>query len=366
VVLVGHINPGIAIANKIKKENVNAKIVFVGTTYGIEKELVPKAGYQLKFIRSSGISKKINIQTLKSFCKIALGIKDAFKLIKEFKPDVVIGTGGYVSAPVLYAASKKKIPTFIHESNAFPGKTVKFLSSKVDEVLVGFEETKKRLPKAKKVTLVGNPTKVSTEEISHQKRKEIFEQNGLKEGLPVVLVFGGSQGAKSINDSIVEILSKKQNKKYQIIFAPGPKQYEIVKDKLKEVNLNIEKIENCKITPYIYNMEEIMKIADLVICRSGAMTITELGIVGVPAILIPFPHAAENHQEYNARVLENQKAGKVILDKDLNAKVLNDMILELIKNPATLKEMGNNAKKYSITNSEEKIYNQIISLKKHL
>lgn len=364
MVLVGHINPGIAIANKIKKENPNAKILFVGTTYGIEKDLVPKAGFELKFIRSSGISKKINIQILKSFCKIALGIKDAFKLIGKFKPDIVIGTGGYVSAPVLYVASKKKIPTFIHESNAFPGKTVKLLSSRVDEVLVGFEETKERLPKAKKVTLVGNPTKISTEKLSNAKRKEILEQNGLKENLPVVLIFGGSQGAKSINDSLTEILLKNENKKYQIIFTPGPKQYEVVKEILKKSNLNIEKIENCKVIPYIYNMEDIMKVADLVICRSGAMTITELGVVGVPSILIPFPYAAENHQEYNARVLEKQNAAKVILDKDLNGEVLNDTILNLVKNPIILKEMGNNARKNAVTNSKERIYERLNSIKK--
>ena len=149
----GHINPGIAIANKVKQENPASEVLFVGTNKGIEQDLVPKAGYKLMLIRSAGISKKINLDNLKNIYKLVLGIKDSSKIIKEFKPDVVVGTGGYVSAPVLYMASKMKVPTILHESNALPGKTVKLLSKKVDKVLVGFEEAKKRLPKAKEVIL---------------------------------------------------------------------------------------------------------------------------------------------------------------------------------------------------------------------
>lgn len=355
----GHINPGIAIANKIKKEDVNSSILFVGTTHGVEKDLVVKSGYDLKYIRSSGISKKINFENIKNVCQIFLGIKDSYKLLKEFKPDIVIGTGGYVSAPVLYAASKKKIPTFVHESNAFPGKTVKFLSSRVDKVLAGFEETKNSLPKAKKVVITGNPSKVTDEKISDTKRKEIISSLGLKDKMPIVLVFGGSQGAKSINDSIIKIITNEKDRKYQIVFAPGPKQYEDIKEQLSQKGFDIENIINCKIMPYIYNMEEIMKIADLLVCRSGAMTVSEIGIVGKPSILIPFPYAAENHQEYNARTLERKGAAKIILDKDLNEESLRKEINLLIYDNDILKTMGENAKNGAILDSQDRIYKEI-------
>lgn len=355
----GHINPGIAIANKIKKEEPSAKIIFVGTNKGIEKDLVPKAGYELKMIRSAGISKKINIDNFKNITKILLGIKDSSKLIKEFKPDVVIGTGGYVSAPVFFAASMKKVPTILHESNAFPGKTVRLLSKRVDKVLAGFEETKKRLPNAKETIITGTPTKMNNLQFSSFEKSNIINSLGLDNTRPIVLVFGGSQGAKKINEAMIQILSKKDKKEYQIIFAPGPKQYEFVKEELQKANVNIEKIEGVKILPYIYNMEQIMNIADLVVSRSGAMTITEISIVGVASILIPFPFAAEDHQNYNAKVLEKIDSAKIILDKDLDGRILENTICSLIKDKTKLKQMGQNARKIAINDSQERIYKQI-------
>jgi len=360
----GHINPGIAIANKIKKEEKDAQILFVGTNKGIEKDLVPKAGYKLKLIRSAGISKKINIQNIKNISQIFLGMKDANKLIKEFKPDIVIGTGGYVSAPVLFSASQKKIPTLLHESNAFPGKTVRFLSSKVDKVLVGFKETKNRLPKAKETVLTGNPTKMNNINFTIQEKQEIIKQINLNPDKAIVLVFGGSQGAKKINDAMLEILLKNKERDYQIVFVPGPKQYENTKEELIKNNIDIDKISGVKVLPYIYNMEQIMNVADLLVCRSGAMTITEISVTGVPSILIPFPFAAENHQEYNAKVLESISASKMILDKDLNSNILETTINELINDKNKLINMGENAQKIAILNSEDLIYKEIKKISK--
>lgn len=355
----GHINPGIAIANKVKQEDPTSEVLFVGTKKGIEQDLVPKAGYKLQLIRSAGITKKINIDNLKNIYKLFLGIQDSKRIIKNFKPDVVIGTGGYVSAPVLYRANKMKIPTILHESNALPGKTVKLLSKKADKVLVGFEEAKKRLPHAKQVVLTGSPTKMSNINLSSQEINEIRENMGLKPDKTTVLVFGGSQGAKTINDAMLEIITSDKKRDYQIIFAPGPKQYEKIKASLEEKGMKIVGIDGVKILPYIYNMEKIMNAVDLLVCRSGAMTITEIATVGVASILVPFPFAAENHQEYNAKALENVGAAKIILDKEMTGDILSKEIENMIKDKDKLKQMGQNAKKIAISDSEEKIYNEI-------
>lgn len=359
----GHINPGIAIANQIKKEESNSEILFVGTGRGLENDLVPRAGYELKKINAYGVERKFTLENLKKLYRTWKSIKQAKKIIQEFQPDVVIGTGGYICIPVILAAHKMRIPTALHESNAFPGIAVKLLSKKVDTVLVGFEDAKKRLPNAKKVVVTGNPTKIQKRVFSpleiEKKRKEL----GLDHHKPVVLVFGGSQGAKSINESVMEIVSQKLNQNYQIMWAVGPLQYDDVKQKLAVQNMNIEKMENAKIVPYIYQMEEVMNLVDLVVCRSGAMTITEVSIVGKPAIFIPFPFATENHQEYNAKVLESVNAARMILDKDLNAKRLNQEIKEIISEPTLLSQMAKAASRLAPVNVEQKIYQEIKKIK---
>ena len=250
------------------------------------------------------------------------------------------------------AGVKLKIPTILHESNAFPGMAVKLLSKKVDAVLVGFEDSKKRIKKAKKVVVTGTPTKIEKIELTKEQKESIKKQFNIKNELPIVAIFGGSQGAESINRCLVEIINEKLNKQYQIIWAVGQKKYEDIKGQIKE-NQNIS------IVPYIYNMEEVMNLADIVVARSGAMTITEVAKCGKPAIFIPYPFATENHQEYNAKVLVNAGAAKIILDKDLNKESLNRTIEEILSNKEKLKQMGQNAEKVSIKNVEKKIYKEI-------
>lgn len=355
----GHINPGIAIANKIRKENPKAKIIFVGTNRGLENDLVPRAGYELEKIEVYGLSSKLSINNIKNMFKTLKGYSQAKELIKKYKPDIVIGTGGYIGGPVGLAAIKNNIPTIFHESNAYPGKTVKMLSKKADKILLGFEDTKSRLPKAKKLVVTGTPTKFKgislTEEEKEKKKKEL----GINLSLPLILVFGGSQGARVINEAIIDIIENKINSNYQILWASGPKQYDIIKEQLENKNINIHNIPNVKILPYIYDMEEMMQITDLVVCRSGAMTIAEIEISGKPAIFIPLPSHSANRQEDNARILERADAAKVILNKDLNAENLNNLITELISDKYKLKEMGENAKKLAIYDVEDKIYNEL-------
>ena len=355
----GHINPGIAIANKIKEKNRNAKIIFIGTVRGLENDLVPKSGYELKTIEAYGISRKITLSNIKNMFKTLQGFGKAKKIIKDFKPDIVIGTGGFICGPTIMAAKRYKIPTILHESNAFPGVATKLLSKKVDRVLVGFEEAKQRLPRAKKVVVTGTPTKIKGITMSQAQKDIMKKEIGLNNDLPIVLVFGGSQGAKTINETLIDIILNKLNKKYQIIWASGTKQYDIIKEDLKNKKTNIDRIKNVIIIPYIYNMEEVMNISDIIVSRSGAMTITEIAKIGKPAIFIPFPFATENHQEYNAQVLEKVGAAKIILDKDLNAQSLSNTIEEMLKDKSNLEKMGQNAKKVSINHVEDKIYEEI-------
>ena len=355
----GHINPGIAIANKIKEKEKDSEIIFIGTDRGLENDLVPRAGYELKRIDAHGIQRKINIENLKNLYATFKSIGKAKEILQEFKPDVVIGTGGYICVPTVIAARKLNIPVVLHESNAFPGVAVRLFKKKANKILVGFEDAKKRLENGKNVIVTGNPIKIKKLNLSEVEKNKIKEELGLKKDKPVVLVFGGSQGAKSINKSFIEIIANKKNKNYQIIWAAGPNQYDDIKAKLEEVNINIEKIENVKILPYIYNMEEVMNACDLVVCRSGAMTITEISVVGKPAIFIPFPFATENHQEYNARVLVNVGAAKIILDKDLNSEILENTIEGIITNKEILTQMGLNAEKVAVQKVEEKIYEEI-------
>jgi len=351
----GHINPGLSIANKIKEEEPNSEIIFIGTDRGLEKDLVPRAGYELKTIEAYGLNFKKPgklLKTLKGFGK-------ARKIIKEFNPDVVIGTGGYICGAVITEASKLGIPTLLHESNAFPGKAVKMLAKRTDRILVGFNETKERLNNAKRIVVTGNPTKIRDLNLSKDKKEKIIKDLGLDTTKPILLVFGGSQGARAINNAIIKIIKSNANKNYQIIWAPGPVQYEVIKEELKNSSMDIENLGNVKVFPYIYNMEEIMNISDLLICRSGAMTVNEVSIVGKPAMFIPLPGVSQNHQEYNAKVLEKIGAAKIIENEDLETIDLNKYIEDLIYNKELLKQMGEKAKTVSSNNVLETIYKEI-------
>ncbi len=358
----GHINPGIAIANKIRQKQPNSEIIFIGTNRGLENDLVPRAGYGLKTIEAYGLKKELSITNLKHMIQTIGSKKEAEKIIDEFKPDVVIGTGGYICGPVISSAIKKGIPTVLHESNAYPGKAVKLFSKKVDLVLCGFADTKARLEGTKKVVVTGTPTKIRKIDISKQRKREILEEIGIKNELPIVLIYGGSQGAQKINQAVEELIKDKKNEKYQIIWATGPKQYDLVKEYFEKNYININRIDNVKIIPYIYNMEEMMNISDLMVCRSGAMTITEISIVGKPAIFIPLPSMSANRQEDNALVLKKIGAAKIILNEKLTSENLASEINDIIYDEHELAEMGKIANTIAPSDVEEKIYQEIVEL----
>ena len=355
----GHINPGLAIANKIKQEEKDSEIIFIGTNRGLENDLVPRAGYELKTIEAYGLSKKLSIDNIKKMCKTLGATSKARKIIKEFKPDVIVGAGGYICGPVVWAAKKEKIPVVLHESNAYPGKAVKHLAKNANVVLISFEEARERIPNAKKIVYTGTPVKIQKKDYTKEEKNKILNELKIEDKLPIILVFGGSQGAQKINEAIIGILTKKLNKKYQIIWATGPKQYDIVKEELKQKSIDIENVPNAKILPYIYNMEEIMNISDVIVARSGAMTITEISNLGKPSILIPLPNVSQDHQLRNAEVLQKIGAGKIILNDKLTSENLNQEISEIILNPTNMKKMGEKAYTKSVKNVQEKIYNEI-------
>ena len=358
----GHINPGIAIANKIKEKEPNSEIIFIGTDRGLENDLVPRAGYELKKIDAYGLSKKISIDNLKKMYKTFKGIGEAKKIVKEFKPDIVIGTGGYICGAVVLAAKKNNVPVLLHESNAFPGKAVQMLAKKADTILVSFKDAQDRIKKCKNVVYTGTPVKIKKQDYSSNEKEKIIEDLQLKNDKPIVLIFGGSQGAQKINEAIINIIENKLNKDYQMIWATGPKQYDLIKEELEKNNINIEKIENTKIVPYIYNMEEVENICDLVVARSGAMTITEISNLAKPSILIPLPNVSNDHQMYNAKVLEKVGGAKIIKNEDVNGELLNKTIKSIVLNKSECERMGENSYKISTKDVEESIFKEVKKL----
>lgn len=344
----GHITPGIAIANMLRERGDNVK--FVGTETGMEKDLVPKAGYDLEYIHAEGLHRGLSLKNIKTLMTLKKGIDDCLKIIDTEKPDIVIGTGGYVTAPLMIAGIKRKIPTMIHESNALPGKTTIWLSKKVDVIALGFEDAKKRVPNAKCAVFTGNPTKMDDSLNKDEMKKKL----GL-EGKSV-LIFGGSQGARKINDTIIDMINENKDLSYKVIYATGPKNYDEVISKINVENSRF------KVEKYIYNMPEVMAASDLVVCRSGALTVTEISVLGVPSIMIPFPYAAENHQYYNAKTIEDAGAGIIIEEKDLTKDVLEDKIESIINDDKKLMEMSLNAKKVGDNKAIERIENEIDKL----
>ena len=318
----------------------------------------------MKTIDAYGLSKKLSLENIKKLYKTFKGYGEAKKIIKEFKPDVVIGTGGYICGATILAAHNLGIPTMLHESNAFPGKAVKMLAKKTDTILVSFKDAEERIKNAKKIVFTGTPVKITKKDYGINERLNIIKNAGLNETKPIVLIFGGSQGAQKINEAILGILKNRLNKNYQIIWATGPKQYDIIKEKLQDKNVSINNIENAKIVPYIYNMEEIMNVSNLIVARSGAMTITEISNLGKPSILIPLPNVSGNHQLYNAKVLENVGAAKIILNDELDYKKLNSQIEEIVLNKDKEMQMSKNSLKVSTNNVEDRIYREIVNLVK--
>ncbi len=347
----GHINPAIAIARYIKEVDSEAEILYVGTEHGLEKKLVPAQNIPIKYIDVYGFRRSLSPKNIYILAKAFMGISEGKKILKEFKPDVVIGTGGYVCGPLLYAASKMGIPTIIHEQNVIPGLTVKMLANVVDVVATSFDTTKNYLKKHKKIVLTGNPVRADLLKVTRFEARIKFDLDEK----PTVLFMGGSLGAKSINDALIEIVTKNMAEDYNIIASTGERNFDFVMEEIKKEVSEIPK--NINIQPYIYNTDVAFAAADIIICRTGAVTVSELAASGKPSIVVPSPNVAHNHQEYNAKYLSDRGAAILIHDDELTGTKLNAEILTLVNDKKRLSDMSVKAKTAAIYDATDKIYN---------
>lgn len=348
----GHIYPALSIARKIKDTHKDAEILYVGTEKGLEAKLVPKEGFKFQSVRVKGFSRKLSKDTFYSIKELVLGMNDARKVLKKFSPDVVIGTGGYVCGPVVFLAAMRRIPTIIHEQNAFPGVTNKILSKVVDRVAGSFEESKERFSNLDKVKITGNPVRQDLFEID---KNQAYQELEMKKETPLILCFGGSGGQKSLNDAMIKFIVRNiDNKSVQILHITGERFFERFMKDLKYMGID-ELGENIKVVPYFYEMAKALNITDLAITSGGAITIAELTAIGVPSIIVPKAYTAENHQEYNAKALEKQGASIMIKESDLDYETLSESIYDLLDNPMKLKKMSQNSKSIGVKNADEKI-----------
>lgn len=328
----GHINPAIAVANMLKARHPDCNILFIGATGKMEEKLVPQAGYKLKCLPASGLSRRKSLAGLKQNAYaikcVLSAVGECKKIFKEFKPDVVIGTGGYASFPALYAAQSMGIPTCVHESNAVPGVTTKLAANKASRVLVGFEESVKYYQHPEKVEVVGMPIR---QEFIYTQKEEAKKALGV-EGRPVVVSAFGSLGAKVMNETMAAIfpMEKEDGFPYHHIHATGSFGWEWMPEKVKEKGIDLENTPSIDMREYIYNMPTVMAAADVIISRAGASTCNEIGACGTPCILVPSPNVTNNHQEKNARVLADQGAAVLMLEKDCTPETMYAQIKDLL------------------------------------
>ncbi|MDF1506678.1 undecaprenyldiphospho-muramoylpentapeptide beta-N-acetylglucosaminyltransferase [Robertmurraya sp. DFI.2.37] len=353
----GHIYPALALIREIQKENKDAEFLYIGTEQGLEGKLVPRENIPFKSIHISGFKRKLSVDNIKTVYRFIKGVADSKKMLKEFKADVVIGTGGYVCGPVVYAAAKLGIPTIIHEQNSVPGLTNKFLSRYVNKVAICFEEAKSFFP-SEKVVFTGNP-----------RASEVLEQDGVKGRLsvglkldePAVLIFGGSRGARPINEAVVKSLSEFGNKPYQILYITGDVHFN---DVLKEVEL-VGNPTNVIIKPFVHNMPEVLAGIDLTVSRAGATTLAELTSLGIPSILIPSPYVTNNHQEKNALALSEHGAAKLLVEKELTSKKLVEEIDLVLLDQEQLAIMKKSAKELGVQDAATRLYSVMKELTRY-
>ena len=350
----GHINPALAIADAIVQNDKDAQILFVGTQRGLERTLVPKKNYNIRYIDVEGMKARITLKNIKAGIKYISAIGKSKRLIREFAPDVVIGTGGYVCAPVVAAANALHIPTVIHEQNVFPGNAIKMLAKKSTVTAISFAETTRYLNDAGEILLTGNPLRA---EILSADRESARAELGL-ENEKYIVIFGGSLGAKTINDVACDYIENYGNEKnIRICIATGKYGYEDVSSRI-----TTEKYPNVEVKQYIHNMDKVLSAADLVVCRSGAITVSEICALGVPSVLVPSPNVTRNHQEYNARALSDNGAAITILEKDFNMTSLKKAADSIILNDKASNEMRDKARSMGKINAAEMIYNKIVKI----
>lgn len=357
----GHVYPAIAIANTIKKNIPDAEIAFVGTPRGIENRICRAEGYDIFHVEVKGISRSLSPSNIKALYLALVSPSRAKKILREFKPDVVIGTGGYVSWPIIKAAVSEGIPALLHESNVYPGLTVRKLQDKVDRVLLNFEDTAKYLKKAdsKDLLCVGNPLRGGFETVT---KSEARRKLGIPENAKVLLSYGGSRGSQRLNETAVEAMRLMREKGSDIIHIHSTGDIGAAEFRESFKKYGLDKNSNIKVHEYIHNMPDIMAAADVVVCRAGAMTVSEISMMKKAAIFIPSPNVVDNHQYKNAKLLADNNAAAVIEEKDLTPQKLVSEIERFINNPETRRNIEENVFAFSNLSANRLIYDEIIRL----
>lgn len=352
----GHVFPALAVARELRKMLPGARVTFVGTVRGIESKIIPREGYDLRFIRSEGLVGKDLLNTTRALLKIPLSIMDSLGILKDIEPELVIGVGGYSSGPVLLCAKLMGIPTIIHEQNTVPGFANKVLGKFVDTVAVTYHESIKYFPQDR-VFLTGNPVR---EEVLNGDREKGYKTFGLDRDLFTIFVFGGSLGASNINEAIGEALTYLEplKEKIQFLHQTGEKDLDSMKKQYSSREFK------GTVIPFAYQMADAYSVADLVISRAGATTLAELTACGKAAILVPFPYSAGNHQEVNARKLWDMGAAQLLLDRELDGKKLFDMIKFMIEDPDALSEMERISRSLGDRRAASKVIELIMGLLK--
>lgn len=332
----GHIYPAIAIADKIKRKIPNSSILFVGTERGMESRLVPESGYQISFISAEGLYRKQLLKNIRTAKDLMRGYKQAEGILKEFSPDLVIGTGGYVSVPVLWSAIRKKVPVYIHEQNAFPGLANRMLGRFAEGIFISFPESEKYFKQKNKILLTGNPVR---KEFMLSGIVDYRAKHGISPNEFLILSFGGSRGAEKINSAILELAAGlSEIPATKLIHITGTGYYDEFCRRLNEKGIRGK--DNITVLPYTDIMHEYMLASDLVISRSGAITVAELTACGKPSILIPSPNVTANHQYYNAKSIADRGGGILIEEKELTDEKLKGAVMRLMNNRKALNAMS--------------------------
>ena len=363
----GHINPAIAIADVLKERHPDCNILFIGAKGHMEEQLVPRAGYRLETLPGSGLSRKLNLAGIRKNAaavrSVMTAVKQCKKIIRDFGPDVIIGTGGYASFPALYAGSKLGVPTCVHESNAVPGLTTKMAASRADRVLVCFEESKSHYKNPQRVEVVGMPIR---REFWQTTRQQARQELGLDEHTPLVVSTFGSQGAKAMNEMTAQLFALEQEKGFPFrhIHATGSFGWKWMGNSVKEQGVDLEKSPAIEMKEYIYNMPVVLAAADVVLGRSGSGTCNEIAASGTPCVLIPSPNVTNNHQEKNARVLESRGGAVVIPETACNAQVVFDTVMELLKDESHCQQMSATLRSMVVPDSADRICDILENLAK--
>lgn len=340
----GHIYPALAVARRLKETNEDVTILYVGTERGLESRIVPQEGIPFRAIEIEGFKRSLNFDgikyNLRSVGLFLKSISESKKIIKEFKPDVVLGTGGYVSAPIGYAAAKAGIPTIVHEQNSFLGLTNKFLIRYIDRLAISFDDIQSQVDGyEEKVVFTGNPR---AQEVAKAEMAMVDRVYGLDVTKPIILIFGGSRGANRINQAVVDAYPELVTRDYQVIFATGETHYETISAQLDTI-ATLKNNPHFVVKPYIHDMIEVLRHTSTIVSRSGATTIAEITVLGIPSILIPSPNVTEDHQTKNAMSLVNNQAAILLKEDQLSGESLLAQMDYLMYNPSTRQAMGERA-----------------------